>query len=73
MISHVNIAIEFQPLLDYIRKIKSGELHYLPIEETSWIDIPTDAAVTRIVNALAEVVQVLHQFDAVSEVKQDSG
>lgn len=33
----------------------------------------TDAAVTRIGNALGEVVQVLHQFDAVSEVKPDSG
>ena len=33
----------------------------------------TDAAVTRIGNALGEVVQVLHNFDTVSEVKQDSG
>ena len=33
----------------------------------------TDAAVTRIGNSLGEVVQVLHQFDAVSGVKQDSG
>ena len=54
---------ELQPLPDYIRWIRTGELHYLPLEETvnlahdrSWTDIPGAFLPTKILDLVFNIV-----------------
>ena len=53
---------ELQPLPDYIRWIKTGELHYLPFEETvtvysgPWMDIPDAFLPTKVLDLCFNIV-----------------
>ena len=53
---------ELQPLPDYIRWMKTGELHYLPFEETTaiysgpWMDIPDAFLPTKILDLCFNVM-----------------
>ena len=53
---------ELQPLPDYIRWVKTGELHYLPFEETSaiyngpWMDIPDAFLPTKVLDLCFNII-----------------
>ena len=53
---------ELQPLPDYIRWVKTGDLHYLPFEETSaiyngpWMDIPDAFLPTKVLDLCFNVM-----------------
>ena len=54
---------ELQPIPDYLRWFKTGELHYLPLEERSllsgiWDDIPAAFLPTKILDLCFTVVQL---------------
>ena len=53
---------ELQPVPDYLRWLKTGEAHYLPLEETAvlkgtWVDIPSIFLPTKVLDLCFTVLQ----------------
>ena len=69
---------ELQPIPDYLRWLKTGEAHYLPLEETTplkgtWVDIPSIFLPTKVLDLCFTVLQnptetIIHQICLLSWV-----